>query len=120
MPRNIRTLRVKSNMLPTTEIRTDPGQRVGLIHLCCGSGVGKTSRAVCLAIKESGTGLDVTFVQFMKSGNPGEIEVLEKNTNIHYRCPGKHRYSRTLENSHHCSGTRYGCGDGYISQDGEF
>ena len=65
---------------------------MGLIHLCYGSGVGKTSRAVGLAIRAAGAGLDVTVVQFMKSGNSGEVAIFERIPNTHYRCGGKHPF----------------------------
>ena len=65
---------------------------LGLIHICYGSGVGKTSRAVGLAVRAAGAGLHVDFVQFMKSGNSGEVAVFEKIPNIHYQCPGKHPF----------------------------
>jgi cob(I)alamin adenosyltransferase len=64
-----------------------------LIHICYGSGVGKTTRAVGLAIRAAGTGLDVTFVQFMKSGNSGEVAIFERIPNTHYRCTGKHPFA---------------------------
>jgi cob(I)alamin adenosyltransferase len=43
-------------------------------------------------MRAAGTGLDVTFVQFMKSGNSGEVAVFEKIPNVRYRCPGKHPF----------------------------
>jgi len=64
----------------------------GLIHICYGTGVGKTSRAVGLAIRAAGAGLQVDFVQFMKSGNSGEVTIFEGIPNIDYRCPGKHPF----------------------------
>lgn len=67
-------------------------ESLGLIHICYGSGVGKTSRAVGLAIRAAGAGLHVDFVQFMKSGNSGEVAIFERIPNICYRCPGKHPF----------------------------
>lgn len=67
-------------------------ESLGLIHICYGSGVGKTSRAVGLAIRAAGAGLRVDFVQFMKSGNSGEVATFERVPNIVYRCPGKHPF----------------------------
>lgn len=55
----------------------------GLIHLFYGEGVGKTSRAVGLAME---------FVQFMKSGNSGELRIFERTPNIRYSCPGEHPF----------------------------
>ena len=66
--------------------------KLGLMHICYGSGVGKTTRAVGLAIRAAGTGLHVDFVQFMKSGNSGEVAIFGKIPNIDYWCPGKHPF----------------------------
>ncbi len=65
---------------------------LGLIHLCYGQGAGKTSRAVGLAIRAVGRGLHVDFVQFMKSGNSGEVAIFDKLADIRYWCPGKHPF----------------------------
>ncbi len=67
-------------------------QGLGLIHVYYGQGVGKTTRAVGLAVRAAGTGTQVDFVQFMKSGNSGEAGILESIPNIHYWCPGKHPF----------------------------
>ena len=68
------------------------GKGFGLTHIYYGQGVGKTTRAVGMAIRAAGTGLKVDFVQFMKSGKSGEVAILEKIPNIHYRCPGEHPF----------------------------
>jgi cob(I)alamin adenosyltransferase len=65
---------------------------LGLIHLCYGQGAGKTSRAVGLAIRAAGRGLHVDFVQFMKSGDSGEVTIFDKLADIRYWCPGKHPF----------------------------
>ena len=77
--------------------------KLGLMHICYGSGVGKTTRAVGLAIRAAGTGLHVDFVQFMKSGNSGELAIFVKIPNIDYWCPGKHPFilSRGLDTVHY-------------------
>lgn len=64
----------------------------GLIHVCFGQGVGKTSRCIGLAVRAAGAGLDVTWVQFMKSGDASEAEVLRNTPLVDYRCPGKHPF----------------------------
>lgn len=64
----------------------------GLIHVYYGSGVGKTTRAVGLATRAAGEGLQVDFVQFMKSGNSGETAIFALVPNIHYWCPGEHPF----------------------------
>ena len=65
---------------------------LGLIHICFGQGVGKTSRADGLAIRAAGAGLQVDFVQFMKSGNSGEVAILNGIGGIRYWCPGEHPF----------------------------
>ncbi len=65
---------------------------LGLIHVYFGEGVGKTTRAVGLAIRAAGEGLKVSFVQFMKSGRSGEASIFKKISNISYLCPGPHPF----------------------------
>jgi len=65
---------------------------LGLVHIYYGCGVGKTTRAIGLAVRAAGAGLCVDFVQFMKSGNSGEVVILEEIPNIHYWCAGKHPF----------------------------
>lgn len=48
----------------------------GLVHIYCGDGKGKTSAAVGQAVRSAGAGLSVIFVQFLKSGDSGEISSL--------------------------------------------
>lgn len=65
---------------------------LGLVHIYYGQGVGKTTRAVGLAIRAAGVGLKVNFIQFMKSGNSGEILIFANIPNIRYQCPGRHPF----------------------------
>jgi cob(I)alamin adenosyltransferase len=65
---------------------------LGLIHVYYGQGVGKTTRAVGLAVRAAGEGLEVHFVQFMKSGKSGETLIFSRTPNIHYWCPGDHPF----------------------------
>lgn len=48
----------------------------GLLHVYCGDGKGKTSAAMGLALRAAGSGLRVHLVQFLKSGNSGELHAL--------------------------------------------
>ncbi|MBF0531116.1 MAG: cob(I)yrinic acid a,c-diamide adenosyltransferase [Deltaproteobacteria bacterium] len=63
-------------------------QGLGMIHVCFGTGVGKTSRAVGLAIRAAGAGLNVHFIQFMKSGDSAEAAILRQLPQVQYYCPG--------------------------------
>lgn len=65
---------------------------LGLIHVYYGQGVGKTTRAVGLAVRAAGEGIEVHFVQFMKSGKSGETLIFSRTPNIHYWCPGDHPF----------------------------
>jgi len=76
---------------------------LGLFHICYGSGVGKTTRAVGLAIRAAGAGLRVDFVQFMKSGKSSEVALFDFIANIYYWCPGEHPFilSRAPDGVHY-------------------
>ena len=50
----------------------------GLVHIYCGEGKGKTTAAAGLALRARGSGLKVTFVQFLKNGTSGEADMLKK------------------------------------------
>ncbi len=80
----------------------------GLIHVYYGEGVGKTTRAIGLAVRAAGVGLKVNFIQFMKSGNSGEILVFAKIPNIRYQCPGRHPFiiSRGPEPIHYAHASK--------------
>ncbi|KIX15883.1 cob(I)yrinic acid a,c-diamide adenosyltransferase [Dethiosulfatarculus sandiegensis] len=64
----------------------------GLVHLCYGQGVGKTSRCVGLAVRAAGAGYKVHWVQFMKEGGSSETNSFALLPNISYQCPGKHPF----------------------------
>jgi len=67
-------------------------KQLGMLHLYIGTGVGKSTRSIGLAIRAAGNGLNVDFIQFMKSGNSGEINIFNQISSIRYRCPGKHPF----------------------------
>lgn len=51
---------------------------MGLIHIYCGNGKGKTTAAMGLAIRAAGRNKKVFITQFLKSGRSGELDSLEK------------------------------------------
>ncbi len=51
-------------------------EKQGLVHLYCGDGKGKTTAAVGLTVRAAGNGKRILFVQFMKGGKTGELEIL--------------------------------------------
>ena len=64
----------------------------GLIHVCYGQGVGKTTRSVGLSIRAAGAGLKVVYVQFLKSGDSSETNIFAMIPDIEYKCPGEHPF----------------------------
>jgi len=65
---------------------------LGLIHVCHGPGVGKTTRSIGLAVRAAGAGLKVVYVQFLKSGQSSETVIFASIPNLEYKCPGKHPF----------------------------
>lgn len=51
---------------------------LGLVHIYCGEGKGKTTCSVGLTVRACGYGLHVLFMQFLKSGDSSELNVLRK------------------------------------------
>ncbi|MCM1335155.1 MAG: cob(I)yrinic acid a,c-diamide adenosyltransferase [Bacteroides sp.] len=49
---------------------------MGLLHIYCGDGKGKTTAAIGLAIRAAGAGMSVRFVQLLKGGATSELEAL--------------------------------------------
>lgn len=49
---------------------------LGLIHVYCGDGKGKTTAAMGLALRAAGSGFRVAIVQFLKNGGSGELKAL--------------------------------------------
>lgn len=55
---------------------------LGLIHIYCGDGKGKTTASMGLAVRAAGRGKKVLITQFLKDNESGEIGVLENISNI--------------------------------------
>ncbi len=53
-------------------------EQLGLIHIYCGDGKGKTTASAGLAVRARGNGLNVLMTQFLKSGTSGELDPLRK------------------------------------------
>lgn len=51
---------------------------MGLVHVYCGDGKGKTSAAVGLAVRAAGRGLSVAIARFLKTDDSGEVGILAK------------------------------------------
>ena len=70
-------------------------ENLGLVHLYHGTGKGKTTAAMGLALRALGQGLQVTVVQFLKDGCSGELEPLKKLGAKVYSGPGSMKFSWT-------------------------
>lgn len=55
---------------------------MGLIHIYCGNGKGKTSAAIGLALRAAGAGMRVHIVQLLKGGETSELNTLALIPNI--------------------------------------
>lgn len=55
---------------------------MGLIHIYCGDGKGKTTASIGLAIRAAGSGMKVRFIQLLKGNETSELEVLKRVGNI--------------------------------------
>lgn len=56
--------------------------KIGLIHIYCGDGKGKTTAAMGLALRCAGHGEKVVIAQFLKDGTSGESRMLAKLDNV--------------------------------------
>lgn len=55
---------------------------LGLVHIYCGDGKGKTTSSVGLTVRALGSGLRVVFCQFLKSGKSSELNILKSLDNL--------------------------------------
>ena len=55
---------------------------MGLIHVYCGDGKGKTTASIGLAVRASGSGMKVVFLQFLKGRHVSELDSLKLIPNI--------------------------------------
>lgn len=51
---------------------------LGLMHIYCGEGKGKTTCSVGLTVRACGYGLRVLFMQFLKPGTSSELKILRE------------------------------------------
>ncbi len=53
-------------------------RKEGLVHVLTGEGNGKTTSAIGIAVRASGKGMKVAFIQFLKGGLSGELPSMRK------------------------------------------
>ncbi len=58
---------------------------MGLVHIYCGDGKGKTTAVSGLAIRSAGAGMKVYFARFMKGNFSSELKILESVPEITVR-----------------------------------
>lgn len=55
---------------------------MGLVHIYCGDGKGKTTAAMGLALRMAGCGRQVLITQFFKNGSSSELKPLRQLENV--------------------------------------
>lgn len=51
---------------------------MGLVHIYCGDGKGKTTASIGLAVRAAGCGCDVVIARFLKNDDSGEVRALQE------------------------------------------
>ncbi len=70
---------------------------MGLLHIYCGDGKGKTTAAIGLAVRAAGSGMHVYFAQFLKGGYTSELRILKMIPEITVeRCDKNYGFSNKL------------------------
>lgn len=68
-----------------------------MLHIYCGNGKGKTTAALGLAVRASGAGMRVGFVQLMKGGDTSELAALKLIPNIEIsRCDRDYGFFKNM------------------------
>ena len=81
-----------THLLSRPTFRVSGRPRLWLFSCLLWGWVGKTTRAVGLAVRAAGHRCRVAFVQFMKAGTSGERQVFDQIPQVRYFCPGEHPF----------------------------
>ena len=70
---------------------------MGLVHLYCGEGKGKTTAATGLSVRCAGSGGRVVFCQFGKDGTSSELRILEQLPHVRVLfCPERFGFYKRM------------------------
>jgi cob(I)alamin adenosyltransferase len=83
----------------------------GCVQVYTGSGKGKTTAAIGLAVRAMGAGIKVFFAQFLKSGDYSEIQILRNLENITCRQYGVGGFITRTPSSEDIAAARLGVDD---------
>lgn len=73
---------------------------MGLLHIYCGDGKGKTTAALGLALRAAGAGMKVSFVQLMKGGETSELDSLKIIPQIEVmRCDKQYGFYKSMSDT---------------------
>lgn len=73
---------------------------MGLLHIYCGNGKGKTTAALGLAVRAAGSGMKVHIVQLLKGSDTSELNGLALISNITIsRCDKEYGFTEEISES---------------------
>ncbi|MBR3679993.1 MAG: cob(I)yrinic acid a,c-diamide adenosyltransferase [Oscillospiraceae bacterium] len=71
---------------------------MGLLHIYCGTGKGKTTAALGLAVRAAGAGMKICFVQLMKGKDTAELDILTRIPNMTVlRCDKHYGFTKHMD-----------------------
>jgi cob(I)alamin adenosyltransferase len=96
---------------------------MGLVHIYCGDGKGKTTASIGLTIRAAGSGMRVLFAQFFKNGSSSEMNAMKLIPNINciftdktfgfYKTMSIPEKERSVIENNHLLSNAISCADNY-------